>query len=73
VRHYFFGRLDQACTAFTPTMPAQEMATPRMPGSVLVAEIAVIGTPTPSEMMPRTNWRVRPDFSSWVVEFATSA
>ena len=41
---YFFLRRLRAWTQFTPTMPAQEMATPTTLGSTSLAVIAVILT-----------------------------
>jgi len=47
--HYFRFRIDLAWTQFTPTMPAQEIAIPRMLGSTSLALIAVIGIPITME------------------------
>ena len=48
----------------TPTMPAQDTSTPARPGSTLVALMAVMGMPAPSEMIPSTNRCCRDSFSA---------
>ena len=59
------GAAAMAAATFTPTMPAQETRTPTIPGSTTLALIAVMGMPTPSEMMPSTNRWVRDSARPW--------
>jgi hypothetical protein len=54
-KDYFRFRSDLAWTQFTPTMPAQETATPMMLGSTSLALIAVIGIPITIETIASAN------------------
>ena len=72
-RGYIRLRRARACTQFTPTMPAQETATPTTLGSTWVAAMPVIGMPMITETMASAVWRARPLLSAASSRLASSA